>query len=337
MMWMTWFGDPTDTPVVDPKTGHINLKKGEAWISTFTPIVTYLLRCNSDVTSLLSGTAIKAVIAYVTDYVSKSPLKTYGIFESIRNVFDRNTEMLNSEKPRHEKACKLLTSIVNPMTTKMEIGAPMASAYLLEQPHHYTSHKFKPFYWLPFSVLPIQKDQVVLGVMKGNYAAFSAVSDYTLGPEFYEDITVYDWMRQAHKEKVQVKLPPPDKDDEMQVDLEGEHEVSDYDTEDEGHEDYNIDQEDSDDTMDDNEITLDDMRFIDGHPQRDSHRVKFLPNNKGLVPSFVGGVLPRSDKGDHEYYCATMLTLFKPWHTGFDLKKDWETWTEAFTSHTFTD
>ncbi|KAF8575809.1 hypothetical protein K439DRAFT_1316277, partial [Ramaria rubella] len=74
------------------------LKKGEAWINTFTPIVTYLLRCNSDVTSLLSGTALKAVIAYVTDYVSKSPLKTYGIFESIKDIFDRNAEMLNSEK-----------------------------------------------------------------------------------------------------------------------------------------------------------------------------------------------------------------------------------------------
>ncbi|KAF8573098.1 hypothetical protein K439DRAFT_1650061 [Ramaria rubella] len=97
--WMTLFGDPIDIHVVkrharknnwrtckarfprelhqrsevDPRTGHINLKKGEAWINTFTPIVTYLLRCNSDVTSLLSGTAIKAVIAYVTDYVSKKP------------------------------------------------------------------------------------------------------------------------------------------------------------------------------------------------------------------------------------------------------------------------
>ncbi|KAF8573531.1 hypothetical protein K439DRAFT_1237440, partial [Ramaria rubella] len=64
----------------------------------------------------------------------------------------------------------------------MEIGAPMASAYLLEQPDHYTSHRFKPFYWMPFvrqaqsswpiqtdsqmpeSVLPIQKEQVILGV-----------------------------------------------------------------------------------------------------------------------------------------------------------------------------
>ncbi|KAF8574560.1 hypothetical protein K439DRAFT_1649750 [Ramaria rubella] len=56
---------------VDPKTGHINLKKGEAWINTFTPIVTYLLRCNSDVTSLLSGTAIKAVTACDRLCVSK--------------------------------------------------------------------------------------------------------------------------------------------------------------------------------------------------------------------------------------------------------------------------
>ncbi|KAF8574138.1 hypothetical protein K439DRAFT_1373291 [Ramaria rubella] len=258
----------------------------------------------------------------------------------------------------------------------MEIGAPMASAYLLEQPDHYTSHKFKPFYWMPFvreawsswpikidsqkpeSILPILKDQVVLGVVNGNYAAFSVVSDYTLRPEFYNEITVYDWMQQAHKEKGQVKHSPPDKDDGTQVDLEGEQDMSEYDTEDEGHvtaspnltgpltpheckrkhvEDYSVDQEDSVDTMDETEITLDDMKFLDGHPQRDPHRIKFSPDNKGLVPNFVGGTLPRSDKGDREYYCATMLTLFKPWCTGFDLKKESKTWTEAFTSHTFTD
>ncbi|KAF8581861.1 hypothetical protein K439DRAFT_1299545, partial [Ramaria rubella] len=49
-------GDLYQCSEVDPKIGYIKLKKGEAWINTFTPIVTYLLRCNSDVTSLLSGT-----------------------------------------------------------------------------------------------------------------------------------------------------------------------------------------------------------------------------------------------------------------------------------------
>ncbi|KAF8580556.1 hypothetical protein K439DRAFT_1648184 [Ramaria rubella] len=193
--------------------------------------------------------------------------------------------MLNSEKPRQEKACKLLTSIVNSMTTKMEIGAPMASAYLLEQPDHYTSHRFKPFYWMPF----VRQAQT-----------FSVVSDYTLRPEFYDDITVYDWMCQAHKKRA------------------------------------NIDQEDTDDIIDEDEITLNDMKFLDGHPQRDSHRIKFSPDSQGLVPNFLGGTIPRRDKGDHEYYCATMLTLFKPWRTGFDLKNDFESWEDAFTSYTFT-
>jgi hypothetical protein len=44
---------------VDPKTGALNIKKGEAWINTLTPVLTYLLRCNSDVTSLLSRTSLK--------------------------------------------------------------------------------------------------------------------------------------------------------------------------------------------------------------------------------------------------------------------------------------
>ena len=37
---------------IDILTGAINIKKLEPWLNTFTPIVTYLFRCNTDVTSL---------------------------------------------------------------------------------------------------------------------------------------------------------------------------------------------------------------------------------------------------------------------------------------------
>ena len=74
---------------VDPTTGALNMKKGEAWMNTFSPILTYLLRCNSDVTSLLSGTAIKSVVAYVTDYITKTPLKTHTMFETVKTIFKR--------------------------------------------------------------------------------------------------------------------------------------------------------------------------------------------------------------------------------------------------------
>jgi hypothetical protein len=128
-------------------SGALNIKKGESMLNSVTAEVTYLIHCNTDVTSLLSGIAIKAVVAYVSDYISKPSLKTYLIFEAIKNVFDRNSEMLGETLDQNEKACGLLTQIVNNLTSKLEIGGPMAFMYLLKNPDHYTSHQFRTFYW----------------------------------------------------------------------------------------------------------------------------------------------------------------------------------------------
>ncbi|KAK0215546.1 hypothetical protein IW262DRAFT_1231857, partial [Armillaria fumosa] len=74
---------------IDDDTGHINVKKKEAWINTFAATLSFVFRCNTDVTSLRSGTAIKAVLIYVTDYITKPGLKTHAIFDCIRAVFQR--------------------------------------------------------------------------------------------------------------------------------------------------------------------------------------------------------------------------------------------------------
>ena len=79
---------------VDMNNGALNIKKGESMLNSVTAEVTYLIHSNTDVTSLLSGTAIKAVVAYVSDYISKPSLKTYLIFEAVKIVFDRNSDML---------------------------------------------------------------------------------------------------------------------------------------------------------------------------------------------------------------------------------------------------
>ncbi|KIK52758.1 hypothetical protein GYMLUDRAFT_133354, partial [Collybiopsis luxurians FD-317 M1] len=78
--------------VIDLPTGHINMKKTEPMLNTIAYIITFLLRCNTDVTCLLSGTAIKAVIAYITDYISKNPLKTYMVFDIIRSIYNKNKQ-----------------------------------------------------------------------------------------------------------------------------------------------------------------------------------------------------------------------------------------------------
>lgn len=63
-----------------------------------------------------------------------------------------------------------------------------------------------------------------------------------------------------------------------------------------------------------------------------------LSEDRSYVPNFVGGSLPRKDAGSHEEYCLTMLTLFKPWRTGLDLRADKDTlWDEVFSQHQFTE
>ncbi|TFK58586.1 hypothetical protein BDN72DRAFT_745341, partial [Pluteus cervinus] len=74
---------------VDEESGGLVLKKKEPWINTLTPVLTYLMRCNTDVTSLKSGTAANGIVRYTTDYVTKSSLKTRVIFETIRSMFDK--------------------------------------------------------------------------------------------------------------------------------------------------------------------------------------------------------------------------------------------------------
>ena len=78
-------------------------------------------------------------------------------------------------------------------------------------------------------------------------------------------------------------------------------------------------------------------RFSETHPQYDTHHVCMYTEAEAKVPDFIGRALPRKDKGNFEDYCMTMLTLFKPWHTGKDLRAEDNTWNDTFLSHIFTE
>ena len=112
-----WFPyDVYAATAVDRESGALVIKKGEAWLNTFTPCLSYLLQCNHDVTSLMSGMAIKSVIAYVADYITKTPLKTHVMFQPVQKVFSCNTELLGGNKSKHKKARLLITKIVNALS-----------------------------------------------------------------------------------------------------------------------------------------------------------------------------------------------------------------------------
>jgi hypothetical protein len=316
--------DVHETTTVDEADGHVVMKKLEAYMNTFTPCLTYLMRCNTDVTSLSSGTSIKAIVSYISDYVTKPALKTHQIFSSMYDVFERNKIQLGTDvKTESDAGRRLILKIVNSLNAKMEIGSPMASMYLLGNPDHYTGHQFLCFWWKSY-VTYLRKsndenekgseteafkpssesddcDHVRIGQENGVYIATTNVDDYKYRPDVYANVSLYEWIQTSHKRRANKK--------EMEKLQDSSSAKSTGNT-------YN--------------------KFKDGHPMRATHVVKCdferLPY---IVPNIVGGALPRHDAGNRDYYCCTMLTLFCPWREALCIKLPSESWESAFNAYQF--
>lgn len=343
------FPRPTASETTIDETGAVTMKKGEPWLNTFTPMVTYLLRCNTDVTSLASGTAIKAVIMYVSDYITKTTLKTHVIFDSIRSVFQKNGEMIGGSLPRKEKARRLMTKVANLLSARSEMGAPMISMYLLGNPDHYTDHLFIPFYWQQY-VQQAQRDftdadsaasaggqqKVTIIKKKGRIIGLSPIHDYIHRPQEADDICLYDWVRCYKREKMRTnKKADKDvmqnvsqrKDDlDDSIALEDANPLPDLLS--------GMESEGNETKVRNRRTGL--LKFKREHPLSDSHGVRYVKDNLRRVPTFLGANLPRCDQGDREYYCSTMLTLFKPWRCGIDLRNVDQSWDMAFNEFDFT-
>ena len=423
---------------VNFEDGYINLKKMESMLNTISPCVTYIFRCNTDVTSLLSGTSMKAVISYVTDYIAKPTLKTYQIFATAYNVFDKNANLEPDDNSRTDDARKLILKIVNALSSKMEIGSPMASMYLLQKPDHYTSHKFIPFWWKSF-VNDITKSETSNGSTSQNHDIDIKMEDVfqeegknilPFSKDKNSDDCDIDVLMEDASQKIEIEISQfstnnddlshethfnfskldvevsPSNDKAMDIDnpnkfskggldtiknlIPTEEEIFRNDIEGDNQDEYETkydsdnEDEDEDDFTDEKLLISQDgseyvasskvddykcrpevynssslydwsklsvkvkvprnkkdntyFRFLSGHAQSNSHMVKVVSSREDtFVLNFIGGPLPRCDQGDFEYYCRTMLTLFKPWRSSCDLKEKHQTWADAFTSYEFND
>jgi len=352
---------------VNMETGAIDMKKRETWVNTFTYAVTYLFRCNTDVTSLRSGTAIKGVLLYVSNYVTKPALKTHVIFETVRSMFQRHSEVIGGSDGRKNKARKLMTKIVNSLSAKLEMGSPMACTYLLGNPDHYTNFKFVPFYWQsfvrearkPWEQPPSQELNSDVGqgenakpceanleIPNSNTVALEQDAD-----EHPEKLTlfkrngriigfspVHDYIYRPTQFQHMClfdwislckREKFPARRSKKKKPVRGAENFVDEECKSSSDEDAACVIEDAETEAPKTKL----LRFIGGHPLADTHGVHCLKTAR--IPNFVGRTLPRQDQGDREYYCSAMLALFKPWRSGLDLRDRTESWDEAFLSQKF--
>ncbi|KAI5823010.1 hypothetical protein K523DRAFT_255966, partial [Schizophyllum commune Tattone D] len=356
---------------VDRATGAIYLMKKEVMMNCVTPVLTYLTRGNTDTTSLQSGTSMKSVVLYVSDYITKCSLKTYHIMSCIKAVFERHGPEFQGAEADATSARKLMMKMVNALAPRMEIGSPMAASYLLGMPDHYKSHDFVVFWWKSYVNRVLDdwpdttrardfEERLILKKEQGQFIGTSIVDDYMYRPRKYENYCLFEWVqcakktkRTANQMKAFLESKANDDADGFDVDPDDEYAQGDTAAGSETMVGSHVAEPERLTELGRNPAAVElmdgsqksplitnrqppYMPFLDAHPQHNSHHVWCDQSKRHyIVPNFVGGSIPRNDQGDREFYCATMLTLFVPWRRGRDLRTEGYNWDHAFRHSTF--
>ena len=81
----------------DPVTGELTLRCLDGLVNNFNMTILECIRCNMDIKFVGSGVSAKAILYYITDYITKTQLKTYVAYAALELAVARLGEYDPSE------------------------------------------------------------------------------------------------------------------------------------------------------------------------------------------------------------------------------------------------
>ena len=137
---------------LDDETGSILLRRLHPRIASYNDLVIFLMKSNMDIKFIGSGEAAKALLYYITDYITKASLPAYiglgALSYAIQKVNEKFPSL--SEDTRSRGA---LNMTVNRMMSSQEVSHQQVMSYLVGGGDVYTSHRFKVLHWGAFDRL----------------------------------------------------------------------------------------------------------------------------------------------------------------------------------------
>ena len=135
---------------IDPDTGEITLKCLDGLVNHFNATILEAVRCNMDIKFIGSGPTAKAVMYYITDYITKSQLKTHVALAAIEIAVKKLEEYNANDDDCTIRAKKLLQKCAHSMISHQELSAQQVCSYLMDFKDHFTSHQYRNIYWTNF-------------------------------------------------------------------------------------------------------------------------------------------------------------------------------------------
>jgi hypothetical protein len=131
----------------DPETGEFELRCLDGLVNNFNTTMLEAIRCNMDIKFISSGPAAKAVMYYITDYITKSQLQAHVAYAALELAVTRLGEYDPEEDDFAMRARRLLQKCAHSMIAQQEMSGHQVVSYLMDFEDHFTSHKFSNLYW----------------------------------------------------------------------------------------------------------------------------------------------------------------------------------------------
>ena len=130
---------------IDPETGHISMRRSDPWINNFNEYLIAACRCNMDSKFIWTGSDAKALVYYITDYVTKMSLSFHDTFALVQKGITslQNSLQQTDKETAIEKSRKLVLRCYNTLASQQELSGVQVASYLMNWNDHYTTHKFQ--------------------------------------------------------------------------------------------------------------------------------------------------------------------------------------------------
>ena len=128
----------------DSETNSIFLLVRDGTVNYFNPYLLVFCRHNHDIKCILSGKAAKAAMFYITDYITKSDLKTHEMLSLLSRAVANLSESPDNQESMLIRSKRLLHKCLSQFTRQQQIHAQQAARYLRGLNDSIPSHETVP-------------------------------------------------------------------------------------------------------------------------------------------------------------------------------------------------
>lgn len=362
-------GNVNPISTVDPNTGEIRLRCLNGLVNNFNETILETMRCNMDIKFIGSGQSAKAIMYYVTDYITKTQLKAHVAYAALELAVKRLGESAPDDDDHSLRAKRLLQKCAYSLLSQQEISGQQVASYLLGYEDHFTSHAYRNLWWTSFEravdiLDPRYRLDNYVGASRNHVGNGSEATSQELGDamEIEDDVTIYrdageivaragqtadylwrgptlgdvclwDFVGQVDKVKHSTQSPVRLGSEQNNEENEPDVETNPATGNDEDHQTDDIFPPMNGNLQADEVVDASYVELLPDHFESKTHVLRVLPSARKSIPVPIGPGLPRRDRPEtYERYCRVMLILFRPWRRPTDLKEPTESWGQAYES-----